>query len=525
MADNWQTYPVEFRGGLVTNLSPIQQGINLPGSARQLRNFEPSVEGGYRRILGYTKYDTNIVTGTGLIRGVVYYNNKVLAVRSNTGGGEGELYESAGGGWTRKSTDSIRFSSGSNKIRFRKYNFTGSEKVIMVDGVGKPIIYDGTSVTQLTALSSDYAGGNHLEVYKDHIFMATDYSVFFSAPFADTDWSAASGGGVITFNDFITGIKVFRDQLYVFTKRQVHRIVGNTVSDFQRIPVSLDLGCIEEDTIQEIAGDIVFMGPDGLRLLSGTERIGDVGLGAITKPIQSEATSFQTRNNTFTSLVIRNKTQYRIFGYKSGDPVSQSQGLIGVQFASQGGDNMAWSETRGIKAYVSYSEYAESQEVLLFANNDGYVYELESGISFDGENIPASFFTPYLPINDPTIRKTLYAVHTYIDPDGSFNADMSLNYDFNGQDVVQPEPITLTNTLDTEVDGLAVGTYGLATYATYSGETLLSGFIYGDAVRVTLRKQVTGSGFVVSLEYVSDGSTQPFTLDALAIEFATNSRR
>ena len=30
MADGWQTYPVEFRGGLVTNLSPIQQGINLP---------------------------------------------------------------------------------------------------------------------------------------------------------------------------------------------------------------------------------------------------------------------------------------------------------------------------------------------------------------------------------------------------------------------------------------------------------------------------------------------------------------
>lgn len=525
MADNWQTYPVEFRGGLVTNLSPIQQGINLPGSARQLRNFEPSVEGGYRRISGFTKYDDTTVTGTGLIRGVMYYNNKVLAVRSNASIGEGELYESAGGGWTRKSTDAIRFSSGSSKIRFKKYNFAGVEKVIMVDGVVKPIIYNGTAVSQLTALSSDYAGGNHLELYKDHIFMATDYNVYFSAPFSDTDWSAASGGGVISFNDQITGLKIFRDQLYVFTKRQINRIVGNTVSDFQRIPVSLDLGCIEEDTIQEIAGDVVFMGPDGLRLLSGTDRLGDVGLGAITKPIQSEATSFQTRNNTFCSLVIRNKTQYRIFGYKSGDPVAQAQGLIGVQFASQGGDNMAWAETRGIKAYVSYSEYSESQEVLLFANEDGYVYEMESGITFDGSPIEASFFTPYLPINDPTIRKTLYAVHTYIDPTGSFNASMTLNYDFNGQNVVQPDPIELTNTLDTEIGGRIAGIYGEATYATYSGETVTSGFIYGDAVRVTLRKQVTGSGFVVSLEYISSGSTQPFTLDALAIEYATNSRR
>src|SRR5210317_1774449 len=59
--DAWQTYPVEFRGGLVTNLSPLQQGINAPGSARILRNFEPSVEGGYRRIEGYDKYDSAII--------------------------------------------------------------------------------------------------------------------------------------------------------------------------------------------------------------------------------------------------------------------------------------------------------------------------------------------------------------------------------------------------------------------------------------------------------------------------------
>jgi len=63
MADGWETYPVEFRGGLVTNLAPIQQGINMPGSARQLRNFEPSVSGGYRRVSGYAKYAPNALTG------------------------------------------------------------------------------------------------------------------------------------------------------------------------------------------------------------------------------------------------------------------------------------------------------------------------------------------------------------------------------------------------------------------------------------------------------------------------------
>ena len=61
MADAWKTYAVEFRGGLISNLSPLQQGINAPGSARILRNFEPSVEGGYRRIEGYDKYDSDLI--------------------------------------------------------------------------------------------------------------------------------------------------------------------------------------------------------------------------------------------------------------------------------------------------------------------------------------------------------------------------------------------------------------------------------------------------------------------------------
>ena len=66
MPSTRQTYPIEFKGGLVTNMSPLQQGINAPGSARTLRNFEPSIEGGYRRIEGYTKYNSSIIPPYGV---------------------------------------------------------------------------------------------------------------------------------------------------------------------------------------------------------------------------------------------------------------------------------------------------------------------------------------------------------------------------------------------------------------------------------------------------------------------------
>ena len=104
MADAWQTYPFEFRGGLITNLAPTQQGVQAPGSARILRNFEPSIFGGYRRVEGFAKYDTNALSNTGVVRGLTRYSSQVYAVRGD------DLFRSGGSGWTQIS-DNATFSS------------------------------------------------------------------------------------------------------------------------------------------------------------------------------------------------------------------------------------------------------------------------------------------------------------------------------------------------------------------------------------------------------------------------------
>jgi len=55
MPDQSQIQPFSFNceGGLVLNKSTF---IMEPGQALELTNFEPDVEGGYRRINGYNPY-------------------------------------------------------------------------------------------------------------------------------------------------------------------------------------------------------------------------------------------------------------------------------------------------------------------------------------------------------------------------------------------------------------------------------------------------------------------------------------
>ena len=89
------------------------------------------------------------------------------------------------------------------------------------------------------------------------------------------------------------------------------------------------------------------------------------------------------------------KNQYRLLGYNNNITQENAQGIIAVQFAEQGGANMQYAETRGIRAYVADGNYHLNSEVVLFANNDGYLYQMESGSDFDGTPITISFAAIY----------------------------------------------------------------------------------------------------------------------------------
>src|SRR5210317_1968420 len=403
MADAWQTHSFEFKGGLITNLSPYQQGFQAPGSARILRNFEPSSFGGYRRVEGYEKFDPSTVPNTGVIRGIVRYSNQVYAVRGD------DLFRSSGSGWTQISDNATYNSAGvtiggSGKVRFLKYDFDGTEKLMLVDRTGKPFRFDGTTFEQLSSLPTDTSGSKFVINFKNHIFLGNGKNLVFSAPYADTDFTSASGGGIINVADAITGLIVFRDQLIVFSENSINVIAGSSVGDFQLKPVSRDLGCVGEDTIQEIGGDIIFLGPDGLRLFSATDRFGDFSLASVSKPVQNEILDLVgSSSGGFASTVIREKSQYRIFGYNSGYTNDSAKGIGATQLQ----EGIAFNDMRGINAFVTYSEYDGFAERIYFGNADGFIYQMEQGNTFAGTDIPATFATPFIPLGDPTVRKTI----------------------------------------------------------------------------------------------------------------------
>ena len=323
MADLSQTSPAAFNleGGLVLNRSTF---LMQPGEALQLENFEPDIQGGYRRITGHTKFVNHIVPQTTAssekVLMVSTFANKVLAARGEkifssastelaisissstgmTGSGtitvdstsgfsssgtlqiESEIFTYTGvtsttfTGVTRATAsttaaahiinvvvseswteiDTGRTSAG--KYNFERFNFDGNDKIIFVDGDNAPVVFN-TSLSATDVSASSVAGSKFVAVYRNHMFYAgkstTPQELVFSVPFDEDDFTSGSGAGSIKVDDTIVGLKVFRDNLFIFCENRIFNLTGSSLSDFAIKPVTRNIGCINGDTIQEFAGD------------------------------------------------------------------------------------------------------------------------------------------------------------------------------------------------------------------------------------------------------------------------------
>ena len=507
MPDLSQVQPTAFncQGGLVLNRSTF---LMQPGEALELQNFEPDIEGGYRRINGFSKYVSAVVpqtsSSTEQVLMVATFGDLVVAAR-----GEKIFSATAGGSsWTERDTG--RTSAGT--YAFERYNFDGNDKLIVVDGANAPTFFN-SAMSATDVSNSDVSGSKFVTAFKSHMFYAgkssTPQTLVFSQPF-DED-AFGSGAGSIKVDDVITGLKVFRDNLFIFCENRIFKMSGSSSSDFAVSAVTRDIGCINGNTIQEFAGDLIFLGPDGLRTVAGTARIGDVELGTISSNVQSIFDDNLSSASEFQSVVIPDRTQYRIFFTKAATAQNSTKGIACVLK----GQTFEFSELRGIKP-ASTDSFVKAGDVIVLHGDysNGFVYRQESGNTFDGTAILAKYRSPDMTFGDAGIRKHMQRVVVNFKPESSIDADLFLRYDYESKDSARPAAYELDSQ-----DIAAI--YGTSTYGTSSSVV----GTYGGASQPLFRQSVEGSGFAVALRVNDGGETAPYSLKGFQLEYQVGARR
>jgi len=511
--DDLRTNITVCSGGLITNVDPLTHANALSGSALRMINYEPSLSGGYRRISGYQN-DYGTVPGTGAVLGVEVNGNLhdgIFACRRPTSGNNYlHKWNNSTSSWDAVTTSGSPTMVGVDRVRFSSYNWS-TEVLLLTDGINPAATYDGTTYTQITHANAP-TDPKFSEEFSSHIFLAGDpsepFNLFFSAPLNATDFDPANGAGVINVGFKITAIKKFRDSLFIFGANNIKKLIGTNSADFLLQNVTANLGCVAPDSVVEFGGDLLFLGPDGIRPISGTDRIGDVELAPVSKEIQDIFDNYYL-SETITDIsivVIRKKSQFRFF-FKNDSSLS----LIGAIRKSQNKQSIfEYSQLIGIEANCVASGYIGQFEHVIHGDGSGKVHRQERGTSFEGSNIFSLYQTPYFYMEDPEVRKIVYKIDTYLKSEGNTEVFVGLYYDYD--DVYSLNPTTYS--FSTEG---AAAIYGTAIYG--------SGDIYDGNPSPKALTNVSGSGKSVSISYVTDNQNASHTIQAISMTYGLGDRR
>ncbi len=342
----------------------------------------------------------------------------------------------------------------------------------------------------------------------------SESTVAYSTRLKPYDFTGSSAGTIDT-GDVIVGIKVFRNSLVVFCKNSIFELTNLDSTPILK-SVTKNIGCVDGNTIQEIGGDLVFLAPDGLRTVAGTARIGDVELSSISRKILPVINTLldNIASYTISSMVIRERSQYRLFYFQSGQAASSQKGIIGTfKFDANGVPAFEWSETLGMEIKRCTSDLNNNNEEVQFgANESGYVYQLDTGNNFDGSNIDAQFQTPDMDYGDNGLRKSLYAVKANIEPEGTNNnLKLRIRYDFESTEVPQPADFDVGNLSSAAIFGASASVFGTS--------------VFGAVVLPSKRVIVTGSGFSNNFKFSTDDTDASYSVNGMFVSFIAGGRR
>jgi hypothetical protein len=515
MADNLRTFATPCMGGLVVNQDPLTQGGQMPGSALRLINYEPALNGGYRRISGYANTYGEVpgeantpVLGVHVSADI---NDGIFAARKpDSGNNYLHKWNNTTSSWDAVTSVGSPTMVGVSKVRFESFNW-GAAKFAMADGINPASTWNGTTYVQLNGGQAPSAP-SLVAAFNNHLFLAGDpsepYNLYFSAPVNENDWTPASGAGVINVGFEVVQLKTFRNEMYIFGRNNIKRLVGNNIADFTLQTVTANLGCVAPDSVAEFNGEILFLAPDGIRPVTGTDRIGDIELATLSKPIQSIFEDYTANEDlaTMTTVVLKKKSQFRLF-FTNQD----SLGIIGaIRRSGQGGTGFEFSQLVGVSVNCADSGYIGDEEFVIHGDSIGYVFRQEVGNDFDGRDIFSLFQTPFYYMDDPAVRKSFYDVDTYMRSEGEVTVNMAVDYDYSNPSV------TIGSDYELSTAG-AAAYYDKATYDTTD--------IYDGNPSPVESTTISGSAKSISVRYVANNTKPSHTIQAITLTYGLGDRR
>jgi hypothetical protein len=526
--------PTVSLAAVFDNSSPLVIGGNYEGNIGEIRftrnnvhHYDdfvpPTMPYSYKSFYEYHINDSareaaraaiQPLPGEGSTLGCVVFNGTVYGIRNDEGGSAATLYEATPSGWEAK-TNKIN-PNGRYKWSIGQYAYlTGRAKqktLFWASGVDHPQYLDGDVVTDVidgSFLPDDPDTGfyaNSIIEFKNRLFVGyPDGSLVFSAAEDPLNFDPASGAGEFYMEDDIVDLVVGPgDVLFVFcrTSTYIIRSLADTDSGagvvaqykFHKETFSKQTGAYE-GTSQNIMGTVLSMSDKGITSLEATDTFGDFTLGYLSKNIHR--TLMKYKNFITTTVVHRVNNQYRMF-FNNGlglvfsfNNEKKVKGITKVQY-------------RHPVMCISEGYDSSGNLMIAFGSTGGFVYLMDSGTSFDGEDIVTKLTTSYNSYQSPTAFKRFRKLSLELKADRDFVLFGRITFDYGEPGMPRAS----------REDFISEGEGGIW------GTDRWGAFTYGSAVTQNPTLYTSGYGKNMSISLASkDKYSNPHTVNAATVEY------
>lgn len=380
------------------------------------------------------------------------------------------------------------------------HNFYGAydtQRAYIVNGVGKGFEFsEGVYVPMTTGMPDDKP--EHITIHKNYVFMSFKGSVQNSGVAEPHAWTARLGSNEIGAGDYVTALYSLRqDVLCIATTNTLQLLYGSNATDWDLKNISKmnsAIGAFPRCVI-DVPNSSVVLDSNGVQAVTSTASFGDFEGSSLSRRVNKLLRAMPTKPVGMVGNRI--KSQIRII-YPTGEAI----------YATYAGDKIAgWSKLMFPKTFemVWNGEDADGAEVTLAAGTDGYVYQLDSGNSFDGEKIAALIRLPFHHYGSPERRKRWRKLVVELSCRDVVPMQYATEYDYSGDDqylsFVPP-------------------------FISASGGFYDKGYVYGDfvydgGVLTKINGDIDGvSANLGILIYSEDDTSAPWTAEAAHIHFS-----
>jgi hypothetical protein len=319
------------------------------------------------------------------------------------------------------------------------HNFYGASDLLRmygVNGVGRAFEYDGTYLVPITS-GSPGDTPSHLAVHQNALLLGVPGGLTRTSVVGEPcEFDPNRGTSEIDIGDDVTGyISAASGTTIILGKSSINVLYGNDSADYDKKTISDESGAREWSG--EKMGEVVYMDARGLRRISTTASFGDFQIGLLTRAASPFVQRFLADGiRPAGALRVRSKDTLRLF--------FDNQVALSVYFGRREPEVLAIN--LGVTVTCLCSADTDDGEELYIGGDDGFIYQLDKGTSFDGATIPFFLRLPFNHMGSPHVLKRWHRIVLECEAAPTATIRVSADFDYGQTDQISMNPVDIVMT-------------------------------------------------------------------------------